>query len=373
MRDEKPVFVEQYGKIINSVEYYKPMHLKEDLPRGKEALDLIYSYLNLPDNIKKMDIEIYKLLSIQFDNSEILPEPYYPEWPKILQFAPLRYAFKNGDVLFASNIYDKNKNNVLYSYDLKQFNNDPKIVEYLDDEYSKIKINEKWYQLKIDYTNGQYFYILDNSKNYFKNDKLPAIFREKRIGGPVFGEFIFALTTAGVYYNYGKKGRDQFVCYYNYKTSEIRNSICFPAFYAYHNLNIGIDNAANVDSNNRIYFAFNEPMYNEECKSIINDKKITSGHIMIYDPEKDTLFNVRHPFWDEENKDEKMLAYQYVLGEDENIYYQLVTDRAYYIYKIKLLWDQPMENDEYKPYFIEIYTELKEAFDAVEIKAKTTE
>jgi len=103
--------------------------------------------------------------------------------------------------------------------------------------------------------------------------------------------------------------------------------------------------------------------------ALINSQKIPGGHIMIYDPEKDTLYNVRHPFWDEENKNEKLLAYQYVLGEDENIYYQLVTDKAYYIYKLELLWDQPMEDDEYKPYFFEFHPELKEAFDKAVVGA----
>lgn len=80
------------------------------------------------------------------------------------------------------------------------------------------------------------------------------------------------------------------------------------------------------------------------------------GSVLILDAEEDTLYQIRHeiPHWRE------ALAAHYVLGEDGNIYFQVVTEEVYYIYRIEPLWDKELSEAEYEPLFLEVYPELKE-------------
>jgi hypothetical protein len=119
-----------------------------------------------------------------------------------------------------------------------------------------------------------------------------------------------------------------------------------------------------IDSKERIYLYTNYRNLGMAFKYRDIQKFTSQLQILIYDINKDTLYQLYHPIVDDSNKNEKVEAFTYCLGEDENIYYQLVTDKAYYIYKLTLLWDQPMEKEDYHPLFFEFYPELKKAFDA---------
>ena len=88
------------------------------------------------------------------------------------------------------------------------------------------------------------------------------------------------------------------------------------------------------------------------------------GHIMILDVENDALYNIRHPYYTEINENDDGALTTYVVGEDDNIYFQLVTEQAYYVYKIIPLWDS-VEETEYNPRFIEFYPELQEIWDGL--------
>ena len=87
------------------------------------------------------------------------------------------------------------------------------------------------------------------------------------------------------------------------------------------------------------------------------------GHILIYDIINNDIYNIRHPIFDEFNKNEKLIETTYILGEDYNIYFQLVTDRGYYIYRIIPKWDLEYETIQYMTYFIEMYPHLKKIWD----------
>jgi hypothetical protein len=119
-----------------------------------------------------------------------------------------------------------------------------------------------------------------------------------------------------------------------------------------------------MDSKERVYLFLNSRTLRSDLKGKDIRDFTSQLQVLIYDINNDTLYQLYHPITDDSNKNEKVEAFTYCLGEDENIYYQLVTDKAYYIYKLTLLWDQPMEKEDYHPLFFEFYPELKKAFDA---------
>jgi hypothetical protein len=107
-----------------------------------------------------------------------------------------------------------------------------------------------------------------------------------------------------------------------------------------------------TDSQDRIYIRLDYEPYNGNRE----------GHIMILDVENDALYNIHHPYYTEINENDDGALTTYVVGEDDNIYFQLVTEQAYYVYKIVPLWDS-VEETEYNPRFIEFYPELQEIWD----------
>jgi len=107
--------------------------------------------------------------------------------------------------------------------------------------------------------------------------------------------------------------------------------------------------ANTTDTKGRIYLGFY--YFSPEKFSEFHE-----GSVLILDAEEDTLYQIRHeiPHWRE------ALAAHYVLGEDGNIYFQVVTEEVYYIYRIEPLWDKELSEAEYEPLFLEVYPELKE-------------
>jgi len=158
-----------------------------------------------------------------------------------------------------------------------------------------------------------------------------------------------------------KTWNDKTIILYNWKNKNIIRVRVLPATDRYRRFGLILGNTTTVDSNNRVYFYFGGFYEDEETRA--REHNLNPGHIMIYDPEKDYLYNIYNPYTAPENVTEPVLGYQYLIGEDENIYYQEVRESGHYIYKITPLWDEPMEETEYNPIFFEFQPELKAEWD----------
>jgi hypothetical protein len=109
-----------------------------------------------------------------------------------------------------------------------------------------------------------------------------------------------------------------------------------------------------MDEKNRIYFGLWS--WNKE-----DYRKIDKFQVMAYDFEQDTMYFIEWPKLTP--KSENIIQISYVIGDDDAIYFQVVTDAACSIYRITPLWDEPMESVEYMPMFYEFYPEIKEKED----------
>lgn len=228
----------------------------------------------------------------------------------------------------------------------------------------KILINNKWYELVADRDRDAYVYQIHNKEQIALNyQKVSKMDYDTPIISPIINQYAllgnyFPLEYIDGPYAYNG-GRDLTFLLYN-RIKEIPiNSVIFPATDHYKTFEYGI---GPMDSQYRIYLRFVPTSQKGDSWF----PGMSEGHIMIYDLMNNVLYNIRHPFFNEENRNEELWATQYIVGEDGNIYYQLVTDKAYYIYRITPLWDESMEETEYNPIFFEFYPELKKIWDEME-------
>jgi hypothetical protein len=78
---------------------------------------------------------------------------------------------------------------------------------------------------------------------------------------------------------------------------------------------------------------------------------INNGHILIFDAPKDTLYEIKHPIFGEGESGERLIKNQYILDEEGNIWYQLITDKAYHIYSIEPYWESSEKTVRYNSEF----------------------
>ncbi len=62
---------------------------------------------------------------------------------------------------------------------------------------------------------------------------------------------------------------------------------------------------------------------------------------------------------------EKEMGYHFLVGEDDNLYYQIATDKAYHIFRITPQWDKVIKTQDYVSAIGEFYPKYKEAWDAL--------
>jgi hypothetical protein len=78
---------------------------------------------------------------------------------------------------------------------------------------------------------------------------------------------------------------------------------------------------------------------------------IDNGHILIFDAPEDKLYEIKHPIFSEVGSGEKLIKNQYILDEEGNIWYQLITDKAYHIYSITPYWESSEKTVRYNSEF----------------------
>jgi hypothetical protein len=362
----KPPYVEKYLKLVKNAE-------KGNFETPEDAYTAYVKYLNLPKYIYTLKTKFEFMVTIPFDEENGLHMPEFPNWSPVQIFSPLRYVFKNGDLLFEGNPLQRQYNLKLYSANEKQIIKNPVLPPDFNDSGEAIIIEGKEYPIKYNDQNGYQYYKHDNQELVIEDyKKIPLFFKDDKITGPIRSDFAIMLAQKQIYYKtapvgyVANGGRDLIFLFYNWKNKEIKRLIGLPATDKYSEINLcGTQDTINIDRKNRIYLAFF--CRGDDDLALLNSKKVAFGHIMIYDLENNILYNIRHPFLDDKNKKEQIKAYQYVLGEDENIYYQLVTDKSYYIYKISPLWNEPMEESKYNPVFFEFHPELKTAWDTLDM------
>jgi len=346
----------RYLQLIKSVE--------NDLYKDSEMAMQEYKHqINIPSQIIKLEYTIVKIATITYNKG--FDKPYYFSWPDTLVFDTLANVYDNNLVFLVSP--GPERRNIIYNtIDSSLLTNN--IPDRLFNRSNEIYYDNKWYVMQSNYSNhliidqGESFTTIDDYNN------IPLLFKNSNFIGPVVSDKVILRSSYSINYKNGDSSYDIALLYYNWKTQESYRICILPFLIKYQDLDFNMTGIRTIDKKNRIYFAFHLPFVKSfDDLDIINTKQISSGHIIIYDIENDILYNLHHPYWDKYNTNERLLGYQYALGDDDNIYYQLVTEKAYYIYKITPSWEQSAQRDEYKPYFFEYYPNLKSEFENTSI------
>lgn len=109
----------------------------------------------------------------------------------------------------------------------------------------------------------------------------------------------------------------------------------------------------NVDSFLNIYYELRET--NDPVKKVL----------MVYNyPTRDYyLFTLGK--MEEVDPSENEMGYHFLIGEDDNLYYQIATDKAYHIFRITPHWDKVIKTQDYVSAIGEFYPKYKEDWDAL--------
>jgi len=256
-------------------------------------------------------------------------------------FPCLGYVFKTGDMWFTG-VEEKERllGSSLYikeSGEIKKYND---YWAEFPSPYFKVFLNGQWDILHIS-ADGTYAWVGEEGSKIIID--IPVI---PHCGSSLCGSINSGL---GIFYSEprckymdGNRGGSLLFQVYDIEKREVVKKILLPGTDHYRTMQlVGAYDGECLDSQNRIYC----------CLYPYKGAFYKHGNILIYDILNDILYTFDHPFFDEENKEEEVIGGSFVLGEDENIYYQLATDKRYYIYKITPDWDGPREEIEYNPVF----------------------
>jgi hypothetical protein len=330
---------------------------------GKKYLSL-YS---IPKNIIKLNSKSEKIALLTYKDYPFI-EPELMGVPRYAAFHELEYVFRDGTLLFL---------------DDRAPDRDPIPIERGDKQTTSFYFShnklEKLTSLKGDmafsYTvekilvNGKmrefYFDKLDNRYNYYEGKRVVALTDSKTFPEPFSRPFLLGPITSpnAICYSVlswmdmnNKAHSDKAILLYKWQDKRVEKTILLPATDAYkpfHNFDWQL---RSLDKQNRFYLRL-------KADFSFKYQGLKNSHVMIYDATKDNLYNIFFPIFDETNEDEQLIDTHFVLGEDGLIYCQLVTDKAYHLFKIDPQWQLPGESMDYDPVFFSFYPELRSAWD----------
>jgi hypothetical protein len=348
-------FFNKYIKLAEYLENKLADTDTEELNDEEQAIkEKYFKILRVPENIYELDYN-YELVKKIGINTEDGLGGWTTE-NATEQYPALHYVTKNGDLCFtkSGNVYAS---------------------KYIIEEGKWIRYGEGYFQcpeyvpLRSIYYKGGYRNVkvdrkdLDTLYIEYNNEKIeivnynnfPICFKGADLLHPIINN-----NDISIWSNFIKvikiDKRYGFVelgfLFYELENNKSMNEIILPGTDKYRTFDIDIMQNKTTDSQNRIYMRLNDEPY----------KRNRNGHIMILDVQNDALYNIHHPYYTEINENDDGALTTYVVGEDDNIYFQLVTEQAYYVYKITPLWDSVAET-EYNPRFIEYYPELQGVWD----------
>jgi hypothetical protein len=339
-------FIGKYSRLLTS--FKKSFSAHEQPEIGEFYRDNI----RLPANIKNVNMEMSEFARFEHYNSKDFQAPYVYHLG-MYTYNELGYVSSGGEMWFAgtqSDTYAKLVNRTGITHLEEGADSQP-------GEDRIISFEGEWIH-KVEVTDSRYvFAVFDDKLRYLFDLKevLPDTPDFGYAGTITNGQKWFD-TSIRVHYLDRFIGKDWAFINYDIFTKEKRTYI-FPFTVCYNDLRAFSIEPNQTDSSGRCYFAYN---FTNEADFLIDESSV-----FIIDARNDTLFQLRHPIVYDGDVESPLTAH-YVIGEDDNLYFQLVTDRYYLIYKIAVDWDGPMENAEYDPICFEIYPELKKMWEEIE-------
>jgi hypothetical protein len=352
---ENKVESDFYNKYIKLAEYLEGNVEQPELTEEEKLIkEKYFKLLSVPENIYELDYNFEFIKRIEFDGENSLDKWYLGNATE--GYPGLNMVTKNEELCFDAygkywaSKYIVNKDEwVRYGEGYKYC---PEFIEI-----ESIFYEGEWRKIVIDkFKNGD-IYIENNSEriilgNY--ND-FPLNYDGAYLIKPIDNYISIWKTYYNVIHlNKRLKSTDRGFLYYDLENNQAIKEYILPGTDKYETFKELSTPVRTIDSEGRIYLRLDDmPLHGNR-----------DGHIMILDIENDTLYNIHHPYYIDANENDDGYDNNYVVGEDDNIYIQFMTDQAYYIYKITPLWDS-IEETEYNPRFIEYYPELQEVWDGL--------
>jgi hypothetical protein len=365
--NENNIYIEKYSELFKG--YIIKDWIKSDYFKNLDEVKNTYRKysVGLEQNYK-INFKQNLIKRINFSNMNGLIR-FGSQAHGIIEYPILEYVNGNGDILFGQVNYSGGVGSSLFNYNTniwKRFN----YIKYENNkEISQLKRTVRFhnniFNLFTDYSNLNY-YIKDGlvNKVIINRDLLPFGIGDNGflLNNALSKSFYFG-ATIDLYFKNNKNIFDKIIYIYDYDKQIVQNIFIYP-FSNYYGFISG-------DYKDKIYLCFGgvAPYRPEEAEALFKFKPDT-GHIMIHEINTGKIYNIYFNEMDEHSRGGKIIGGVYVLGEDDSIYYQLVTDQAYFIYRITPLWNEPMEKTEYKPYFFEFLPEIKKEWDALQDSSK---
>ena len=342
-------FIDRYLRFITGFE----MALSQT--KGVEEIEQFYrSNIGIPSVIKDLDYSMDLFKRIDHQDSEDFGSPFDFHM-NFYSYHELGYVSESGDMWFTGLQGSGNMGSIFIS--------DAETVHYegITDEAPNnnraFYYKGKWRKLELEGEN--IISRIDDEKlllfrrGDIRPDNFPIKFGS---GGAIIkGQDWF---DAQIFVNYGERYSGRDFAFINYDVFDKEKRIyILPFTVCYQDFDQLTRDLNQTDSQGRCYIA--TIYYNPE------DFRTDESSVFIIDAEKDTLYQLRHPIIYDASI-EKPLAGHYVIGEDDNLYFQLVTDRSYIIYQIIPDWDGPMEDAEYNPLCFEVHPELEKLWKEFE-------
>jgi hypothetical protein len=344
-----------YEKYIKLAEY---LEKNVDLPELTEEEKLIkekyFKLLSVPENIYELDYDLEFIKRIDFDEENGLPGWYVGEATEE-HHPSLHMVTENGDLCFTPSGWGYSSKYLVDKDEWIRY----EVGDYYCPEFIKIEsiiYEGEWRKIIFDkYPDRNIYVDYNNEKIQIGNyNDFPINYNGAYLIKPIENNISIWKTYYNVIHlNKRQKSTDKGFLYYDLENNQTIEEYILAGTDKYETFR-DITPVRTIDSKGRIYMNLHDQPYNDN----------RNGHVMILDLENDALYNIHHPYYTEINENDDGFIVIYVLGEDDNIYFQLITDKAYYIYKITPLWDS-IEETEYNPRFIEYYPELQEVWDGL--------
>jgi hypothetical protein len=343
-RHEK--FKKKYLRLITS--FQEPFSAHEQ----PEIEKFYRENIRLPENIKNLDIEMSEFARFDHTDSHDFQAPYVYHMG-MYTYNELGYVSTDGDMWFTGTQSDThamlvNRTGITHLEGG---------VETQPNSGRVIFFEEVW-STKVEVIEGRYIYAVVGDEMRFMWDEKQVLPREPVFGdgGAIFKGQRWFDVPIRVHYLDRYIGKDWAFINYDIFTKEKRTYI-FPFTVCYIDFSAFSIEPNQTDSSGRCYFSYN--FTNEE------DFVVEESSVFIIDAQKDTLYQLRHPIFFDEAVESPLTAH-YVIGEDDNLYFQLVTDEHYIIYKIVPAWERPMEDAQYNPFCFDVYPELNKMWEGFE-------
>jgi hypothetical protein len=334
----EPVDIEAYQKAIKTIS-------KDVINYGNNELKKFYlENCKVPSKVFNLRFKLKNEMEFLIQTSEVFDTVQFDNF-NTPEYNALGYVGNTKDMWF-SGIQTTTVTGSIYY-------NDGQFIKYqgvFDNNPAFGKVffhNGKWRPGWIDGTNV--YATIDREKILlFNTEKLKIDEYNFSRTGRIYNGKTWWESYLRIEFRGGLHARDLALLCYDVFTKE-KEIYILPGTSRYTTFGKSMMPANTTDTKGRIYLGYY--YFSSEKFSEVHE-----GSVLILDAEEDTLYQIRHeiPHWRE------ALAAHYVLGEDGNIYFQVVTEKVYYIYRIEPLWDKELSEAEYEPLFLEVYPELKE-------------